>query len=112
MLFFFSAVIFGQFLVIKALDPDPYWIWIGIQPKMLNPYPDEMNADPQPCLEVLVVLLLLLAVLLLDLAAVLVLLCVVLFCGAEHATDSLLGAADALLGLAVAAVPVAARNGF
>jgi hypothetical protein len=37
-------------LVIKALDPD--WIririWIGIQPKMLDPDPDEMNADPQP----------------------------------------------------------------
>jgi hypothetical protein len=35
-------------LVIKALDPDPYWIRIGIQPKMLDPDPDEMNADPQP----------------------------------------------------------------
>jgi hypothetical protein len=41
-------------LVIKALDPDPYWILIriGIQPKMLeldpDPDPDEMNADPQP----------------------------------------------------------------
>jgi hypothetical protein len=35
-------------LVIKALDPD--WIRIGIQPKMLDPDPDEMNADPQPCL--------------------------------------------------------------
>jgi hypothetical protein len=40
-------------LVIKALDPD--WIriririLIGIQPKMLDPDPDEMNADPQPC---------------------------------------------------------------
>jgi hypothetical protein len=44
--FFFSAVIFFQFLVIKALDPD--WIRIGIQPKMLDPDPDEMNADPQP----------------------------------------------------------------
>jgi hypothetical protein len=42
---FFSAVIFFQFLVIKALDPD--WIRIGIQPKMLDPDPDEMNADPQ-----------------------------------------------------------------
>jgi hypothetical protein len=32
----------------KALDP--YWIRIriGIQPKMLDPDPDEMNADPQP----------------------------------------------------------------
>ncbi len=43
---FFSAVIFFQFLVIKALDPD--WIRIGIQPKMLDPDPDEMNADPHP----------------------------------------------------------------
>jgi hypothetical protein len=33
------------------MDPDPYWtqIRIGIQPKMLDPDPDEMNADPQPC---------------------------------------------------------------
>ncbi len=31
--------------------PDPYWIQIriSIQPKMLDPDPDEMNADPQPC---------------------------------------------------------------
>jgi hypothetical protein len=43
---FFSAVIFSQFLVIKALDPD--WIRIGVHPKMLDPDPDEMNADPQP----------------------------------------------------------------
>jgi hypothetical protein len=42
---FFSAVIVFQFLVIKALDPD--WIRIGIQPKILDPDPDEMNADPQ-----------------------------------------------------------------
>ncbi len=45
-LIFFSAVIFFQFLVIKALDPD--WIRIGVQPYMLDPDPDEMNADPQP----------------------------------------------------------------
>jgi hypothetical protein len=34
-----------------GLDRDPYWIRIriGIQPKMLDPDPDEMNADPQPC---------------------------------------------------------------
>ncbi len=32
------------------MDPDPYWLRIGIQPKMLDPDPDEMNADPQPCL--------------------------------------------------------------
>jgi hypothetical protein len=42
-------------LVIKALDPDPYWIRIGIQPKLLDPDPDqdpdEMNADPQPWLK-------------------------------------------------------------
>ena len=32
------------------MDPDPYWIRIriGIQPKMLDPDPDEMNADLQP----------------------------------------------------------------
>jgi hypothetical protein len=37
-------------LVIKALDADPYRIRIriGIQPKMLDPDPDEINADPQP----------------------------------------------------------------
>jgi hypothetical protein len=34
-------------LVIKTLDPD--WIRIGIQPKMLDPDPDRMNADRQPC---------------------------------------------------------------
>ncbi len=40
-------------MVIKALDPDPDWIRIriGIQPKMLDPDPGEMNADPQPCLQ-------------------------------------------------------------
>jgi hypothetical protein len=27
------------------LDPDPYWI------QMLDPDPDEMNADPQPCIK-------------------------------------------------------------
>ncbi len=33
------------------MDPDPFWIRIriGIQPKMLDPDLDEMNADPQPC---------------------------------------------------------------
>ncbi len=40
--YFFSAVIFILFLVMKTLDPD--WIRIGIQPKMLDP--DQMNADP------------------------------------------------------------------
>ncbi len=39
-------------LVIKALDPDWIRIRIGIQPKMLDPDPDEMNADPQPCQKV------------------------------------------------------------
>jgi hypothetical protein len=43
--YFFSAEIFSKFLVNKALDPD--WIRIGIQHKMLDPDPDEMNADPQ-----------------------------------------------------------------
>ncbi len=42
----FSAVNFFQILVIKTLDPDWIRIWIGIQPKMLDP--DQMNADPQP----------------------------------------------------------------
>jgi hypothetical protein len=35
-------------LVIKALDPDWIRIRIGIRPKMLDPDPDEINADPQP----------------------------------------------------------------
>ncbi len=49
---FFSAVIFFlQFLVIKALDPDWIRIRIGIQPKMLDQDPDEINADPQPWME-------------------------------------------------------------
>ena len=38
---------FLQFLVIKALIR----IRIGIQPKMLDPDRDEINADPQPCLK-------------------------------------------------------------
>ncbi len=44
-LIFFSAVIFFQFWSLKP------WIRIGVQPKMLDPDPDEMNADPQPCFE-------------------------------------------------------------
>jgi hypothetical protein len=40
---FFSAVNLFQFLVIKTLDP--YWIWIGIQPRMLDP--DQMITDPK-----------------------------------------------------------------
>jgi hypothetical protein len=50
----FSAVLFFQFLVIKALDP--YWIriWIririGLQHHTLDPDPEKMNMDPQPCL--------------------------------------------------------------
>ncbi len=47
---FFSCNFF-QFLVIKALDSDWIRIRIGIHPKMLDPDPDEMNADPQPCLQ-------------------------------------------------------------
>jgi hypothetical protein len=42
-LILFSAVIFFNFWSLKP------WIRIGIQPKMLDPDPDEMNADPQPC---------------------------------------------------------------
>jgi hypothetical protein len=44
----------------RVADPDPDWIRIqsgqwtrirnGIQPKMLDPDPDETNADPQPWL--------------------------------------------------------------
>ena len=41
----FSAVIFFNFWSLK------HWIRIGIQPNMLDPDPDEMNADPQPCLQ-------------------------------------------------------------
>ena len=48
--FFFSCNFFFQFLVIKGLDPDWIRIRIGVQPNMLDPDPDEMNADPQPCL--------------------------------------------------------------
>ncbi len=32
-------------LVIKTLDPDQY----GIQPKMLDRNPDQMNTDPKHC---------------------------------------------------------------
>jgi hypothetical protein len=46
--FFFSCNFF-LFLVIKALDPD--WIRIGLQPQMLDPDPDQMNADPKPWLK-------------------------------------------------------------
>ncbi len=47
-LIFFSAVIFLQLLVIKALDPDWIRIRIGLQPQTLDPDPDQMNADPKP----------------------------------------------------------------
>ncbi len=46
---FFSAVIFFQFLVMKALDPD--WIRIririGLQPQTLDPDPEKINTDPK-----------------------------------------------------------------
>jgi len=45
---FFSAVIFFQFLVIKALDPDWIRIRIGLQPQPLDPDPEKMNMDPKP----------------------------------------------------------------
>ncbi len=32
------------------MDPDWIRIRIGVHPKMLDPDPDEMNADPQPWL--------------------------------------------------------------
>ncbi len=46
---FFSAVNFFQFLVIKILDPDPGWVRMGIQPKILDPIlgPYQMNTDPK-----------------------------------------------------------------
>jgi hypothetical protein len=47
----FSAVNFFKLLVIKnpgyGLDPD--LIRIGIQPKMLHPDPNQIDADSQPC---------------------------------------------------------------
>jgi hypothetical protein len=48
---FFSAVIFFQILVIKALDPDWIRIRIGLQPQTLDPDPDpeKINTDPKPC---------------------------------------------------------------
>ncbi len=45
--FFFSAVNFFLFLVIKTMDPDWIRIRIGIQPKMLDP--DQMHTDPKRC---------------------------------------------------------------
>ncbi len=45
---FFFAVIFFQFLVIKALDLDWIRIRIGLQPQTLDPDRDQMNADPKP----------------------------------------------------------------
>jgi hypothetical protein len=42
---FFSPVNYFKFLIIKT---DPDWIRISIQRKMLDPDPDQMNADPQP----------------------------------------------------------------
>jgi hypothetical protein len=41
---FISSCKFFLILVIKTPDPD--WIRIGIQPKMLDP--NQMNTDPQP----------------------------------------------------------------
>jgi hypothetical protein len=37
--------------MIKALDPDWIRIRIGVHPKMSDPDPDEINADPQPCMK-------------------------------------------------------------
>ncbi len=44
---FFSAVIFFQFLVIKALDPGWIRIRIGLQHQTLDPDPEKMNTDPK-----------------------------------------------------------------
>jgi hypothetical protein len=46
---------FFKFLVIKTLDPDR--IRIGIQSKMLDPDPYQMNTDPKPCCKHTVLLL-------------------------------------------------------
>ncbi len=43
---FFSALIFFQVLVMKALDPN--WIRIGVQPQTLDPDLEKMNTDPKP----------------------------------------------------------------
>jgi hypothetical protein len=45
-----SAVVLFLFLVIKALDPDWIRIRIGLQPQTLDPDPEKINTDPQPCL--------------------------------------------------------------
>ncbi len=53
MQFFFRVAIriqssqWSNFLSLKPLDPK--WIRIGIQPKMLDPDPSQLNTDPQPC---------------------------------------------------------------
>ncbi len=48
--FFFSCNFFSIFgLYKKALDPDWIRIRIGVHPKMLDPDPDEMDTDQQPC---------------------------------------------------------------
>ncbi len=54
---FFSAVNIFQFLVIKIPGTvlDPYWIRIGIQPKMLDPDPYQMNTDLQPWLYLFII---------------------------------------------------------
>ena len=44
---FFSAVIFFQFLVMKALYPDWIRIRIDLQPLPLDPDPEKMNTDPK-----------------------------------------------------------------
>ncbi len=43
----FSSKLFLQFLVIKALDPDWIRFRIGIQPKMPDLDPYQMNTDPK-----------------------------------------------------------------
>ncbi len=48
-LIFFLAVIFFQFLVIKALDPDWIRIRIDLQPLPLDRDPEKMNTDPKHC---------------------------------------------------------------
>ncbi len=52
--FYSSWKFFFHFWSSNPLGPDRFRIWIGIQPKMLDPDPDpyQMKRDPQPCSKV------------------------------------------------------------
>jgi hypothetical protein len=49
-----SSVTFSRKFLFYFWNPGAGWIRVrnGIQPKMLDPDPDKMNADPQPWLNV------------------------------------------------------------